>query len=110
MEPGFIAGVGFALAWLKKWHGLGTEIEELYRHAGFTYREYEKVCDEYDLPEIAQIAAAEKQRSRRKTTRNTRSPKLPPCDVCGVMPIERLWEKAEYKFCPYCGRQLRASA
>ncbi len=66
MEPGFVAGVGFALAWLKKWHGLGTEIEELYRHAGFTYRDYEKVCDEYDLPEIAQIAAAEKQRSRRK--------------------------------------------
>lgn len=66
MEPGFVAGVGFALAWVKKWHGLDSVVEELYRDAGFKYRDYEKVCDEYDLPEIAKIAAAVKSWSRRK--------------------------------------------
>lgn len=65
-KKGFVAGLGFALAWLKKWHGLGTEIEELYMQAGFKFKDYEKVCDEYDLPEIEEIAKAAELRNHRK--------------------------------------------
>jgi len=78
MDTGFIAGLGFVLAWVKRWYGLDSVVEELYRDAGFKYREYEKVCDEYDLLEIQKIAAAVKSWSRRKqqtTHAGTQRPK-----------------------------------
>lgn len=62
VDKGFIQGLGFAIAWLSKWHGLGTEVEELFNHAGFTLAEYEKVCDEYDLVEIRKVAESAKCR------------------------------------------------
>ena len=58
MDSGFVEGFGYAIAWLKEWHGLGTEIEELYRHTGIPLADFEKYCDEYDLPSIREVAAA----------------------------------------------------
>ena len=64
MDIGFVRGFGYAIAWLKKWHGLGSEIEELYRHTGIPLAEFEKYCDEYDLPSIREVAGAAATRGR----------------------------------------------
>jgi hypothetical protein len=58
MDKGFIAGLGYALAWLHKWHDVGTPIEELYRQSGFSLEDFERECEEYDLVELRKLAAA----------------------------------------------------
>jgi hypothetical protein len=62
MTKGFVEGLGFAIAWMSKWHDAGTMIEELYETAGFALKEYEKVCEEYDLVEIRKVAESVKRK------------------------------------------------
>ena len=41
---------------------------------------------------------------------NTGSPKLPPCACCEERASLGHYLEKGYNFCPFCGRQLRASA
>jgi hypothetical protein len=77
MDSGFVEGFGYAIAWLKKWHGLGTEIEELYRHTGIPLADFEKYCDEYDLPSIREVAGGGNTGKANRTTTNMPSATKP---------------------------------
>ena len=46
----------------------------------------------------------------RSTIDNTGSPKLPPCACCEERASLGHYLEKGYNFCPFCGRQLRASA
>jgi hypothetical protein len=41
MSKGFVQGLGFALAWMSKWHGLDGQVEELCHASGVTLAEFE---------------------------------------------------------------------
>ena len=64
IEKGFLQGLGFAIAWLHKWHDVGTPIEEMYNHAGFDLSEFERCCEAYDFESIREVAAAAGRRGK----------------------------------------------
>lgn len=57
---GFVMGVGFTLALIKKQHDPSGLIDA-YREAGIPLSDYEKYCDEFDIKEIRILANESKR-------------------------------------------------
>lgn len=78
-------------------------------------RGYDLSINRYDASIIADkiIAISESasniKESAPSASDNTGSPELPPCDWCNVY-LMAVSLGGKYKYCPMCGRQLRASA
>jgi len=45
-----------------------------------------------------------------KPSHDTGSPKLPPCEMCQSTYTDLVYKTFAWKFCPWCGRQIRADA
>jgi len=55
-KSGFIQGIGYSISFLKGSHGLCTEVEDLFKESGYSLKEFEDACDDYDIKYIKMIA------------------------------------------------------
>lgn len=58
----FVQGLGYAIAWIVRYHDESTIAKDLMKNSGFTLADFKKHCDEYDFKVIREMVGAREGR------------------------------------------------